>query len=168
VLHFANRRKIGSVFEVPLKEFRLYISRVAFFLSSASRVASTGEGTARGPDDVGVVVATSIVDFFESGEATQLIEKLRKSGVKMESDISSIEGTILADTTFVVTGTLKNYSREKIEEKIRLLGGRVSSSVSRNTDYLLLGESPGSKLEDARKLGVKIISEAEFEEMTGS
>jgi DNA ligase (NAD+) len=75
---------------------------------------------------------------------------------------------ILTGLTFVVTGTLKNYSRDEIHNYIKKLGGKVSNSVSKNTDYLICGESPGSKLEKARAIGVKVISEEEFEELVKS
>jgi DNA ligase (NAD+) len=69
---------------------------------------------------------------------------------------------------FVVTGTLPGYSRKEIQEKIIKLGGEVASSVSKNTDFLLLGENPGSKEQKARDLGIKIIDERDFEEMIKS
>ncbi len=70
--------------------------------------------------------------------------------------------------TIVVTGTLEKYSRNQIEDLIKEMGGRVSTSVSKKTDFVLAGESPGSKLDDARKLGVKVLDEAEFEKLTSS
>ena len=74
-------------------------------------------------------------------------------------------GGTLAGKTLVVTGTLKNYKREEIEEKIASLGGRAASSVSKKTDYVVAGESPGSKLDKAHKLGVKVIGEEEFDKL---
>jgi DNA ligase (NAD+) len=71
----------------------------------------------------------------------------------------------LAGKTIVVTGTLENYSRESIQERILELGGKASTSVSKKTDYVLVGDSPGSKADKARELGVKIIDEREFEKL---
>jgi DNA ligase (NAD+) len=73
----------------------------------------------------------------------------------------------LSGKTLVVTGTLERYSREEIEDLIEQHGGRATSSVSKSTDYLVTGEKAGSKLDKAQKLGVKIISEAEFDELLG-
>ena len=69
--------------------------------------------------------------------------------------------------TIVVTGTLKNFTRQEIEQKIRLAGGKAASSVSKKTDFVLAGENPGSKLDKAHKLGVKVIKENEFLKMLG-
>ena len=73
----------------------------------------------------------------------------------------------LAGKTLVVTGALKNYTRESIEERIKQLGGRASSSVSKKTDYVLAGENAGSKLTKARELGVTVLTEEEFEALAG-
>ena len=76
-------------------------------------------------------------------------------------------GADLTGKTFVVTGTLKKYQREEIEALIRKLGGKATGSVSKNTDFLIAGEKAGSKLDKARSLGVKVLSEDEFDEMIG-
>lgn len=117
--------------------------------------------------EVGPIVAKSIIDFFTTKENLKLIEDLRNLGVRMEEEKPAVEesGDILKGKTFVVTGTLKNFTRDQIEAKIKSLGGKTTSSVSKNTDYLIVGENPGSKLEKAQKLGIKIISEDEFLEM---
>ncbi|MCX8065469.1 MAG: NAD-dependent DNA ligase LigA [Candidatus Hydrogenedentes bacterium] len=119
--------------------------------------------------EVGPIVAESIRDFFSTKENLQLIEDLRNLKVRMEEETASIEEgkNILKGMTFVVTGTLKNFTRDQIEQKIKSLGGKAVSSVSKNTDYLIVGESPGSKLEKAQRLGVKIISEEDFLNMIG-
>jgi DNA ligase (NAD+) len=117
---------------------------------------------------VGPIMAESIVEFFKNEENLKVIEKLRKAGVRMEKEKVEEKKDILTGLTFVVTGTLKNYSRDEIHNYIKKLGGKVSNSVSKNTDYLICGESPGSKLEKARAIGVKVISEEEFEELVKS
>jgi len=119
---------------------------------------------------IGPIIAESIIEFFKNEENLKVLEKLKKAGVRMEKEEEKVEEkrNVLAGLNFVVTGTLKNYTRDEIHNYIKKLGGKVSNSVSRNTDYLICGESPGSKLEKARTLGVKIISEEEFEELVKS
>jgi DNA ligase (NAD+) len=117
--------------------------------------------------DIGEVVAASIRDFFDTEENLRMIEDLRAAGLTMRDESPSLEGRArpFEGKTFVVTGSLRNYSRESIQDRIKQLGGRASSSVSGKTDYVLVGDSPGSKAEKARKLNVRIITEDEFEAM---
>jgi DNA ligase (NAD+) len=114
-------------------------------------------------EDIGPVVAESIVFFFEQPENHELIAKLRESGlapsVKKEGKKA---GRPLQGMTFVLTGTLESMDREEASGIIENLGGQVSSSVSSKTSYLIVGEEPGSKLDKARRLGVKTLNEKEF------
>ncbi|MFH1366922.1 MAG: NAD-dependent DNA ligase LigA [Patescibacteria group bacterium] len=113
---------------------------------------------------IGTVVARSIYDFFREKSNYRLIEKILASGVKIISEENKNQQT-LKNKTFVLTGSLASLTRETAKEKIRDLGGDVSSSVSQQTDYLVSGTEPGSKYEKAKKLGVKSITEAEFLKM---
>jgi len=115
--------------------------------------------------EVGPVVAQSILDYFSLPETKKLIASLRKSGVNFKDNSSTVENTLFSGKTFVFTGELKGFSRAQAEELIRSLGGSASSSVSKNTDFLVAGENPGSKFEKAKKLGVSIIDEDRFKEM---
>lgn len=116
---------------------------------------------------VGPIVAESVHGFFRSEAGVKTIKGLLEHDVKMGEPLlpkpaasrSEFEGK-----TFVVTGTLTHYSRTEAEELIGRLGGRAVSSVSRNTDYVVAGSNPGSKLDKARELGIKILSEEEFEQ----
>ena len=119
--------------------------------------------------DVGPVMAESIVSFFTADENRRGIEKLRDVGVKMtaERPRRPAAGPDLSGKTFVVTGTLQGFSRKEAEDLIKALGGKATGSVSAKTDYLVAGESPGSKLQKARDLDVRIIDEAEFKKLTG-
>ncbi len=114
-----------------------------------------------GVKDIGEVVAKSINEWFEDGYNQKLLAKLEKAGVKPEpvkvSKSSKFEGKV-----FVFTGSLDTISREDAEERVRELGGDPASSVSKNTDYVVAGEDPGSKYDKAKKLKVKIIDEKEF------
>src|SRR5262249_42719287 len=115
-------------------------------------------------DDVGEVIARSVEQWFAEPRNRQLIEKLRQAGLNFRSELFQAQptGGTLAGKTFVLTGTLPSLTREDATAKIEAAGGKVSSSVSKKTDYVLAGADPGSKLEKARQLGVKVIDEKEF------
>lgn len=112
-------------------------------------------------EDVGPVVAKSIIDWFSEKRNKEFLKKLKRTGIKIERKASSFKGK-LRDKTFVFTGEMENISRENAKEKVRELGGEVSESVSKSTSYLVSGSNPGSKFQKAEKLGVKIIAEKEF------
>jgi DNA ligase (NAD+) len=115
-------------------------------------------------DDIGEVIARSIIQWHGDSRNRALIERLRKAGLNFHSQLyqPKAQAGPLAGKTFVLTGTLPNLKREEAAAKIETLGGKVSGSVSKKTDYVLAGEEAGSKLEKAQKLGIKIIDEAEF------
>jgi DNA ligase (NAD+) len=116
--------------------------------------------------DIGEVVANSIVTWFADDENRKLLQRLREAGVNRQAQAAQapVGGTQLAGKTFVLTGTL-SVPRETIAERIRAAGGKVSGSVSKKTDYVVAGENAGSKLEDAQRLGVRVLTEAEFAEL---
>jgi DNA ligase (NAD+) len=115
--------------------------------------------------NTGEVMATSLTEFFHNADNRALIEALRGHGLNFgELDHDEPAGHTLEGTSWVITGTLSE-PREVLEELIRANAGRVSSSVSKKTTYLLAGEEAGSKLEKAKSLGVKIVDEAAFREM---
>lgn len=118
--------------------------------------------------EIGGVVAASVHDFFETEENRALIQRLRDSGLTMnEGSRAAGDGPRPFDgKTFVVTGTLQKYSRDSIHDRIKELGGRAASSISANTDFLVAGEKAGSKLNKAKQLGVKVLTEDEFDAMT--
>ena len=115
-------------------------------------------------NDVGEIVATSIYNFFRQEQTVDLLEKLKVAGVNMES-LEKSAGNKFEGMTFVLTGSLENYSRNEASEIIEKLGGKTSSSVSKKTTYVIAGEEAGSKLKKAQELGVKIITEKEFSDM---
>ncbi|MDI9572650.1 MAG: helix-hairpin-helix domain-containing protein, partial [Candidatus Cloacimonadota bacterium] len=115
--------------------------------------------------DIGSIVARSIIGFFSQKSNRELIDSLRKVGLQF-TYISPQSSAILAGKTFLITGTLPNYSRKDMETLITEHGGKILSGVSKQLNYLIVGENPGSKLDKARQLGtVKIISEAELLDM---
>ena len=116
-------------------------------------------------DDVGEIMARSIYEYFSQEQSKDLINKLKEAGVNFESQEQEGQDDRFYGQVFVLTGSLEKYSRKEAEEIIEKFGGKTSSSVSKKTTYVLAGEEAGSKLTKANELGIKIISEAEFEEM---
>ena len=115
--------------------------------------------------EIGPKMADSIVAYFRDPDSNRLLEKLANAGVNMTQESAQAGEMLLQDKQFVLTGGLNQYTRKEAQELIERLGGRVSSSVSKKTDFVLAGEDPGSKYDKAQALGVKIIDEREFAEM---
>ncbi len=115
-------------------------------------------------NDIGEKMAESLVHFFNEPETIELIEKMKAKGVNMIAEQKNV-GSILSGKTFVLTGTLPNLKRQEAQKIIEDNGGKVSSSVSKKTDFVLAGDEAGSKLEKAEALGIKIISENDLTEM---
>ena len=114
-------------------------------------------------EDLGEKRATNVYEFFHQEQTIDLIQKLRNAGVNMESgQEDEILDERFAGKTFVLTGTLKNYSREEAKEIIEKFAGKVTGSVSKKTTYVLAGEEAGSKLTKAQSLGIQILTEQEF------
>jgi DNA ligase (NAD+) len=116
--------------------------------------------------DVGERIAKSLHEYFQNPETQKLLEHLKRVGVKTDYEVP--EGSqILAGQTWVITGTLPSWSRDEAREILEKAGAKVSESISKKTSVLLAGESAGSKLEKAKKLGVKIVSEEEAKSLIG-
>ncbi len=111
---------------------------------------------------IGEKVAHSIYHYFRNPENLKLIDDLFELGVKVEEEKPENREKPLEGKSFVLTGALQSMTRSKAAEKIKELGGRVSSSVSKNTDFVVVGENPGSKYEKAKRLGIRILTEEEF------
>ncbi len=122
----------------------------------------TGAEDLTGIPEIGPKIAVSIVTFFREAANRALIDKLRQAGVNMAATEAQTDQQPLAGKTFVLTGGLTLYSRKEAQEIIEKLGGKVSSSVSKKTDYVVAGEDPGSKYDKARELGITVLDEAEF------
>jgi DNA ligase (NAD+) len=118
-------------------------------------------------EDIGEVIASSVVQWHGDDRNQKLIERLRNAGLNFASELYQPRAKAgpLAGKTFVLTGTLPNLKREEAAARIEAAGGKVSGSVSKKTDYVVAGEEAGSKLDKAQKLGVKIISEPELLEL---
>lgn len=128
------------------------------------QLAQTSEPELSQAEDVGEVIAHSVTQWFQEPRHRQLVERLRAAGLNFRSSLHQKRRALGAftDKTFVLTGTLPTLTREEASARIETLGGKVSGSVSKKTSYVLAGADPGSKLEKARQLGVKVIDEAEF------
>jgi len=124
-----------------------------------------------GINGIGPVLAETVHEYFHSEHGRKTVEELRAGGVKLVEEArptpARIGGADLTGKTFVVTGTLQKYGREEIESLIKNLGGKATGSVSKNTDYVVAGDKAGSKLDKAHSLGVKVLTEAEFEKLVG-
>ena len=116
-------------------------------------------------EEVGKIIAKSVYEFFRENQTMDLINKLKEYGINMEAEVNEEMDDRFAGQIFVLTGTLEKYSRDEASEIIEKFGGKTSGTVSKKTTYVLAGESAGSKLKKAQDLGVKIITEQEFEEM---
>jgi len=116
-------------------------------------------------DGLGETIAQSIIEWFAIDWHRNIIAKWQKAGVVMQAQASAQYPQTLADLTFVVTGGLKSFTRDSIAETITVHGGKAVASVSKKTDYVLVGSDPGSKLAKAQELGVTIIDEARFLEL---
>ena len=145
--------------------------RVAMVLArrfgSAENLLNATQEELANTEEIGPIIAKSVFDFCRSEEGSQVFEQLRHAGVLLStSQEDSVDRSgVFANKTLVVTGTLVHYSRDEIERLIGKLGGKASGSVSKNTDFLVAGEAAGSKLQKAKELGVRILSEEEFRQM---
>ncbi|WP_283689211.1 NAD-dependent DNA ligase LigA [Clostridium perfringens] len=115
--------------------------------------------------DVGDIVARSIIEFFKEERTLKVINELLSLGVNPHYEKKEVLESTFMGKTVVVTGTLENYSRTSIKEKLESLGAKVSGSVSKKTDFVIAGEAAGSKYDKAKSLGITILSEEEFENM---
>lgn len=132
------------------------------------KIAEASEEELQEVEGIGPEVAESIRHFFSSAAGRKTWQGLRDAGVNMKQPrVKRSEHQPLAGKSLVVTGTLERFSRSEIERLIKELGGKVAGSVSKKTDYLVVGEDAGSKLEKARSLGVKTLTEREFASLIG-
>ena len=140
---------------------------LAEHFSSLEEIARASEEKLIEVPEVGPKVAASIAEFFSESANQKLVKKLEKAGMKMTVERKAQRSARLAGKTFVFTGGLANRSREQAGEIVASHGGKVGSSVSKKTDYVVVGADPGSKYDQAKKLGVTILDEAAFEDLVG-
>ena len=138
-------------------------SDLAQYFGSLEKLKAASVDDIRNIPDIGEVVTNEIYEWFHDSYNTNFVKELVSRGVKIQK--SERTGTKLKGLTFVFTGTLENITRQEAERSVKMLGGDTSGSVSQATDYVVVGENPGSKYDKAEKLGVKIITESEFLKM---
>lgn len=139
----------------------------AGFAKPSKSKAEKGRGVTT---EVGPVVAKSVLNFFASAAGKEILQRVRQLRIQPKSEKVSAKKAAklpLAGKAFVLTGTLPSMTREEATDRIEALGGHVSGSVSKKTDYVLAGAEPGSKLDKAKDLGVRVIDESEFQKMLG-
>jgi DNA ligase (NAD+) len=141
---------------------------LAEHFSSLEELASAKQEELEEVPEVGPKVAASIVEFFSEPANRQLVKKLEKAGVRPTAEKIVPKSNKLAGKSFVFTGTLANRSREEAGELVIQNGGKVSGSVSKKTDYVVVGSDPGSKYDKAKELGVAILDETAFEKLIGA
>lgn len=164
----AQRKKISLsrfVYSLGIMHVGEETARVlAQHFHTLNKIATATEEELTAVEDVGPVVAHSITEWFARPYHKTLLKKFEKAGIKIMPEKSAPKGSLFGKT-FVITGTLDTMSRQEASQKIRALGGKVSSSVSKDTGYVLAGDNPGSKYDNAQKLNVKILDEKEFLKM---
>src|SRR6266853_816640 len=140
---------------------------LAEHFSSLDELAAARQEQLEEVNEVGPKVAASIVEFFSETANRQLIKKLEKAGVRPTAEKREIKSQKFAGKSFVFTGALEHRSREEAGELVQQHGGKLSGSVSKKTDYVVVGADPGSKYDKAKELGVPTLTETEFEKLLG-
>jgi DNA ligase (NAD+) len=140
---------------------------LAAHFSSLDELAAAREEQLLEVGEVGPKVAAAIAEFFSEPANQQIIKKLDKAGVRPRTEKRVLKSQKFAGKSFVFTGGLANRSREEAGQTVVQHGGKVSSAVSKKTDYVVVGADPGSKYDKAKELGVVILTEAEFEKLVG-
>ncbi len=137
-------------------------NKLADHFRTIDEIMKADEETIEAIHDIGQSISQSVVKFFKDPHNRKIIERLREHGLKFASEKKTRKETFFTGKTFVLTGTLSSFSREEAGDKIVVFGGKVTSTVSKNTDFLVCGENAGSKLVKARKLGVSVLNEKDF------
>lgn len=150
------------IFGLGIRHVGLEAARaLASYFQSLEKLIEASPEKLTAIDGIGPQIAESIRDFFTREQNLQVLEKLKAAGLNFQA-VQAQKATAFEGITFVLTGSLESFTRADAKEKIEALGGKVSGSVSRKTDYVVVGRDPGSKLQQATKLGIKLLTEAEF------
>lgn len=162
-----NRKLNRLIYALGIRHVGEHLAEVlAAHYASIDQLAKTKKEELENIFEIGPAIAESIALFFKQEETKTVLEKLRRAGVKLKQEGEyGRKKQILVGKTFVLTGSLEFFTRDQAAEIIKELGGRVTSSVTKRTDYVVTGSEPGSKYARARELGVKIINEDEFKKI---
>lgn len=139
--------------------------KIADHFNSIDNLITASEEEISSIYEIGPSISKSVKQFFADKKNIRLIEDLKKAGLNFVSEKREIKKSSFTDKIFVLTGTLSGFSRDEAASRIKALGGKVTSSVSKNTDYVIAGEKAGSKLSKAESFGIKIINESDFLDM---
>ena len=181
-LELFKEKKAGNLLSAIEKSKRRELSRLIYGLGirnagekasyvlarrfkNIDNLARAGKEELEGIYEIGTVISASVADFFKQETVKRLIRRLKQAGVNTTQERFEVRESILTGKTVVFTGDLGSFNRIEAETLARQAGGRPSSSVSKKTDFVVRGNSPGSKYAKAKELGVQIISEEEFKEM---
>jgi DNA ligase (NAD+) len=146
---------------------RRFAGVLARTFGSLDRIRQAGRKDLEKIEEIGPEIAGSLIEFFGQEENQKVLDRISKSGVKVQEAKQEDKAGPWSGKTFVFTGKLEEFTRSEAQDLVERYGGRATSSVSSETDYVVTGEGPGGKVDDARKHGIKIIGEEEFKEMTG-
>jgi len=163
----ARQRPLARVlFALGIRHVGANVARLlARTYPSTDALAAAEESALAEVAGIGPIIAAAVRRYFDRPETARLIARLRAAGVRLESGPAAPAGGPLSGLTFVLTGTLPSMTREEVRERIEGLGGHVAGSVSARTDYVVAGENPGSKLDRARALGVRVLDEKGLREI---
>lgn len=154
------------IFALGIQHVGEHLARIlADHFQDLENLAQASEDELQGIYEIGPEVAHSIYVFFQQEETRKLLEKLRQAGIQITRPEKAKKIKSLAGKSFVLTGTLEKFTREEAKKLIEDRGGRVVSSISEKTDFLIVGDKPGSKLDKAKQLGIRLLNEEEFENM---
>jgi len=141
---------------------------LAKYFGSIDKLAAQTKEALEGVHEIGPIVAECIHNFFHNRKNLDILDKLKKGGVRFPEEAQPQGDLPLIGRTFVLTGGLESLTRDEARKLIEAMGGRVASSVSKKTDFVVVGKDPGSKYDQALKLGVKTLNEDELKKMTGA
>jgi DNA ligase (NAD+) len=161
----SNPKLARFLYALGIRHVGKHIARVlAGHFGSLKALQNAQRNEIENIQEVGPQIAESVYSFFHEGQNVRVIKRLREQGVSIKREKKK-ERLPLSGKRFVFTGELDNYTREEAQELVESLGGRATSSVSSKSDYIIAGEDPGTKLDKAKKRGIKIIDEKEFEKL---